>query len=407
MASSLTNNLIYKTSSSVQANTVMNRGILDVGGWLIPNVLMANNKDEQKERLIKYGTYLLLATFSPFIFIPFANRSSLKLLKVTKNFLGKESNIIQIQKEHLAKSALIPKNAEALKNEIISLGEKLNSKKEFHSILKNNPNMEDLRIKIIKAQKYQFMMDFLPLGFAAGSIPWISNYITKKQTGRSGFTAEFGMADKEYTDKMSEKHEKTKHKKMWLAYLTSAISTALIPNVIQKAFTTQKPGQFSKIIKNNAHLFDYRKGIFINLLPYALIDILADIPHWIFASRDKHEMKDNSIRFAVALSIFFGGDYFLNNITGRAFDSFGKTKLMNDKKYKDAGFFKKFMMPVHSLEELKNLKNIPEKTLKNTQKIALGMYWGNMIAIMLALGFGVPYLLNKTLKDEVQKGIKK
>ncbi|HBG49746.1 MAG TPA: hypothetical protein DDW90_09660 [Cyanobacteria bacterium UBA9971] len=399
------NNTFYKATAAIESNTVANRGILDIGGWLAPNVLMANNKDERKERLNKHGGYFLLAVLSPFVFMPLANRSSLKLLGVTKNLFGKESHIIQLSKKKLANNAgeMVKGIEELGKKGIENLfGKKIKIEKEFKAILNRFPDKEELRKKLIAAQKFQFMADFIPLGFIAGSIPWMTNDITKKQTGRSGFTAEFEMADKQYTEKMAEKHEKTKHKKMLAACAITLGNTLLIPTIVAKSLTTKTPGSFASVIKRNAHLFDYTKGIFVSLLPYFLIDVFADIPHWILASRDKHEMKDTSVRFGVALSIFFGGDYLLNNVVGRGLDRWRGTKLMNDDNFKNAGFFKKFLMPVNKFDKIKELEKVPENILKRTQKYAVGMYWGNMLAIMLALGFGTPYVLNKILKANIK-----
>jgi len=405
----VSNSFLYKTSAGIQNNTVANRGILDLGGWLIPNVIMANNKDERQERLTKYGAYFALAMISPFVFVPMANRSALKLLGITKKFSGKEAHIIQLSKKYLANNE--KEMEEGIKNLSENGIEKtfgsgtINVEKEFNSILNRFPDKEVLRQKLISAQKIQFMSDFVPLGFLAGSIPWLANDRTKKTTGRSGFTAEFKMADKEYTEKQAATHEKTKHKKMLYAYATTLGMMALIPTIIAKSLATKTPGSFASKIKKNAHLFDYTKGIFLGMLPYFLIDILADIPHWLLSCRDKHETKDSSIRFGVALSIFFGGDYLLNNMAGRMLDKKFKTKLMDDEKHKK-GFFRKFLMPVNSLDKLKNMKNVSPEILKRTQKLAVGMYWGNMAAIMLILGFGTPYLLNKLLKKNIEKDLK-
>ena len=41
---------IYNITAQVQENTVLNRGLLDIGGYAIPQIIMSNNKDEKIER---------------------------------------------------------------------------------------------------------------------------------------------------------------------------------------------------------------------------------------------------------------------------------------------------------------------------------------------------------------------
>ena len=40
----------YDITQKVQENTLLNRGIVDIGGCAIPQAIMSNNKDEAIER---------------------------------------------------------------------------------------------------------------------------------------------------------------------------------------------------------------------------------------------------------------------------------------------------------------------------------------------------------------------
>lgn len=40
----------YNLTSNVQNNTLLNRGLVDIGGCAIPQALMSNNRDEAIER---------------------------------------------------------------------------------------------------------------------------------------------------------------------------------------------------------------------------------------------------------------------------------------------------------------------------------------------------------------------
>ena len=40
----------YEITTTVQENTLLNRGLLDIGGCAIPQAIMSNNKDEAIEK---------------------------------------------------------------------------------------------------------------------------------------------------------------------------------------------------------------------------------------------------------------------------------------------------------------------------------------------------------------------
>lgn len=48
----------YEITTTVQENTLLNRGLLDIGGCAIPQAIMSNNKDEAIERLTGSGLIL-------------------------------------------------------------------------------------------------------------------------------------------------------------------------------------------------------------------------------------------------------------------------------------------------------------------------------------------------------------
>lgn len=63
--------------------------------------------------------------------------------------------------------------------------------------------------------------------------------------------------------------------------------------------------------------------------------------------------------------------------------------------------------PLYSLEELNKMTHFDTETLNRTKKFGIGMFWGNFITILLALGFGTPFLLNKIVKKSVENDVKK
>jgi len=394
---------IYNTSAKIEENTIMNRAILDIGGFAVPNSLMANNRVEGVERFIKSGLYFLMAMVAPLIFLRSFNKAIMKKAGLVDSMKDNGVQLIQLSNEFLVK------DHKHMENGINQLAEKLsekekfkNIKQDFDKILDKFSDKEALREKLIKLKRVQMTGDLLFAGLATGSIPWYINELTKKVTGRSGNTGEFEMASKEYVENNAKKHEKTKYKKAAAAFSLTIATALLIPTIMYKGMTTKNPKGIMKWVQNNAKKFDYTDGIYIKRLPYLLLEVFGGNPQWILSCRDKYEMRDWAIRLPFLDAVFFGGDLALNNIFARVLDKFCGTKLIDKaKQQKNKGFLSKLFVPLKSLDELKN----PAISDAKTRKFALGMYWGNFAITMGFLGFGFPVVMNKILKTSVQKDL--
>ncbi len=117
--------------------------------------------------------------------------------------------------------------------------------------------------------------DLLFTSLVWANAQWISNQITKVLTGRKGFSAEYGMADKDLVEKRAEAHEKTKKKK-WLGVmgLCTAMSV-LTAGLVNKAMVNQESKGLLKFIREKAEHFDYKKGIYMPKFPLFLVAFLA------------------------------------------------------------------------------------------------------------------------------------
>lgn len=376
---------------------------MDIGGWEAPVCIMANNDTERKERVCKSTLYVLGTFASPLLLMPLLNKRYLYKTGIIKSIKDKSVDIIQLSNKHLTGTT------EQFVDGVKELGKELKREKEFKNILNNFKGREhELKEHMIKIKSNIMRADMLATGLTVGAIPWFINDISKLITGRKGYTGEFLLADKDYTDKMNQKHDKMKSKLM-LGMAGAIIANGIFwPAMLKKGMLSKNPNKFLKFFKNNTAIFDYKKGMFMSLATYALLELFGNSPSWVLATRDKHERKNMAIQLLIGDALFFGGDFVLNNIAGRTIDHFCGTKLMNREKFNDkSSFFKKLLMPTNSLEKLKKLEESGEKSLAKTKKYALGMYWGNFLIIMLGLGFGVSNLTNRILRTKVKEDLEK
>jgi len=391
---------VYNTISSVQNNAVLNRGLMESLGIEIPYSLMANNKDERIERLSRAVCFILGSFVAPVITMPLINRVVLN--KVIKDIKPEEKVVLKVSKKYLTKGAdYMIKGFNKTKSEIEKNIKHKNQAESFTDVLiKYKGREEELRQKLIKAHQHIFSLDFLVASWLVVSNHWVNNYFTEKRTKRSGYVGEFKMAEENYTDKMAENHEKTKKIKMCASYLIAAASAVLFPRLLAKStlLPADRLNPITKFFKNSAHHFDYKNSIYASQAALFSVMLLGDTPSFIMSCRDKHETKYKTTGLAFMFLMLFGGEPLLNNMTGRFSDKHFGTNLMNTKGYEKAGFFKKMLMPVKSLQDINH-----SSASNHTKKTALGMYMGNFVLTTVLLGIGLPFILNNILKKDVAK----
>ncbi len=384
----------YDITAFIQSNTLLNRGLTNIGGCAIPNAIMSNTKEEALERLSMSALSVTFAFIMPLFLLPKYNKHFLAKNKIVENFKNNEKRIIEVSKEYLTGTK------EKLIEGIKKTGKELNVEEDFNNILERFKGKEDkLKEKLLKTHEQILRSDFISTGLLMGSIPWIATTITEHKTGRTGFSATYNMLE----EKKESKEEKRKKK---LLRLLGTLAFALIPGpLISKGITRGLISDKKNIINSNPKNFEYTKGFSmsktINATKWSMTGFLAKLP----SSRDKYELRDKIFREGGTFVMFFGGDFLINNILGRLSDKFLGTKIMNDDKFKGkpAGFFKKFLMPTRNFRKIDNLKGVSSDVIKKTKNMGAFLYWVSLISNMAILGFALPRFLNKMLKDSVEK----
>lgn len=395
---------LYNLTSDIEKNAALNRGLIEAGAVELPFALMANNKDEKIERFMR-ACWFVGATFvAPVLIMPVLNKQVMKKMKIAKN--DEEVDVVRVSKNYLNNSTKKMEEGFKITAENLEKNPKFkDATKHFKNVLERFGDKELLRQKLIKAHERIFMIDFLVASLFAVTNHWVSTYLTEKRTNRIGYVGEFNMADTTYTNKMAEKHHKNKKLKMAIAYLAALTSSIAVPKIISNAMSSpeDKLGSFMKFIKKHAGKFDYNNAKYASRAAYMAIWMLGDTPSYYLVCRDKHELKYRVLQNSMLFLMLFCGDHVLNNAIGRYCDHKLGTNIMNKEGYENASFFKKLLMSEHSLEQISN----NAKANKLTKKIALGMYWGNFALITAVIGFGLPYILNKILREDVKKDIEK
>lgn len=375
----------------VMGNIFLNKALFDLTSSDIPWVVMANNREERRERINRSALSVGMVFVSPLIVLPFVNRFAMKnAAKLTSEFGSKQWNAIKLSNRDLV-------NSQKTKEGLSKLSKDLNI--DFKPIVnKVGGDYDKLRSKISTAKNIVLGTDLMMIAGSFGHIGFFNAWQTKRKTGQNGYSAELKMADKEIIEKRAEKYKKTE-KFRYGAFLAGlGALTVAMPMAIKRGLITQKAGKFADFVKKHGDKFDYKDAIFMSRLPMALSFLSAHFGIFM-ASRNSTERKDNLIRSSATLSIFFLGDILLASILGRLSDKHLKTNLI--KRDGENKILNKVLPPVKKWEELKATSS------PKSIKIAKGIFWTNFVVLSALMGFVTPFFINKLIKKEVSQEVKK
>jgi len=372
MIPAITNATMY-----IDERILLNKAILDASVD-VPTIMNTNNHTERHERFNRAGIGWVLAFASPYLVIPLANRFAMKhIAKLTKSYSYKAdpmNKLIKISNRYLHKGADIESAAkEIMKDTNVS---------EF---FKSRGGAEKVRHKLVNAKNSVLAFDLTFTTGMVGSVGFFNNWRTKKKTGREGFSAEFGYAGKEVTDRRAEKFKQREWLRKTIFYSFVGLLT-LLPIAVRKGLNSNS----NNFIKKHAHLLDYDDGILMKRLPFFLTACGFYLGVGL-ASRNETEVRDNLLRSAVGMVAFFGGDQVIGAGLGKASDHFFKTEML--KKVSEKTWLEKIVPPVKKIKDMD----------ARSKKFGVGAFWLNLAMLSAICGFGMPYILNKIIKKDVDK----
>ena len=408
-------NGFYNTTRELDSSVMLSRGLIDTFGCTIPWLIMANNDTERQEKTRRYLINYVLVWLTPFVTLPLSNRFAMKhIAKLTKSFWSNNHKAMIISNKFLKDKDLMMPELQKMADKtnrypLESLFNRFFPKKKYaqkidiKELLKSvDGDTEKLRQKLIKAKNAVFVSDCIFTFGSGATVLFLNNEITRKKTGQAGFSAEMGMADKETVEKRAESYEKNKKKK-YLAAAGLTVFTAL--GMSLAAFATlysKNPNKIVQKLRNGSRWFDYNKGIYMSRLPFFLGNT-SFVGVNLLAGRNNTERKDLAIRQCIGDAVFFGGDLLLASVFTNMCDRIFGTKLCMDDGSNSSVIRKIFpkIKPIKQVyDEVKN-----GKISTVNKKVSSGIFWSNMVILMVAMGYVIPTLINKMIRHDVAKDV--
>ena len=383
---------LYNATAYVQEHTLINRGITTLGGSTVPQCIMSNNKNEAQERAIMGGIYFVASYLTPILLIPQYNKHFLKNKGIIKSLDGAAKKIILVPKKYLTPQADLKEGL----RETAARFNKEDCQKAFQEIYARYNDEAKLKKDLLSVHQKVLTTDFITTGAMWSAIPWAATEFTEYKTKRTDYSGGFKL--KNDTPKDKNKLQKSKRNKLLWNIFFSVIPGIIFGRAVTKGLSTpiskleKSINPFNKILKKiaqNPHNFDYASGTNMSKTIYAAIWVLSSFPAKIISSRDANERRDRALRDIGLFTMFFGGDFLINNLAGRVADKIFGTKIMDNGK-------------VRNFRALKAL-DLPQEVLKKTKNIGAGLYWFSLLANTALIGLALPKFLNKFLRYNISK----
>ena len=401
-------NAFYSVTRELDSSLPLSRAVVDLFGCDIPWVLMANNKEEKKEKARKLSAVFSIAWLSPFVTLPFSNRFAMKYVgKLTNKFWSNNHKAIHISNEFLKNSddmmnglrELAKKTTRGPLETLYNKVTKSSYKQEIDvdALLKScGGDKEKLRNKLIKSKNAVLFSDCIFTFGTIGSFVFLNNEITSKESGQKGFSAELSMADKAVIEKRAQEYERNKRIKFAAYGGLVALASFGLSLASYGALISKSGSKFISKLKDRAKNFDYVEGIYMKRLPLVTGSLVSQVGYML-ASRNNTEKKDNAIRYGLSDAVFFGGDLALASLLYNASDKLFKTNLTKNQDGKNS-----LLKKTKSIKEIINEVEAGKIKPKN-KIIASSVFWFNLAVIAVSMGYIIPKFVNRMIKKDVQK----
>ena len=296
---------------------LMNKAVIDATAVDIPLVVLAKNKTERKERLIRQAMVLAIA----FIIAPLHAKVISRLCSKALGFTAKGLNetLMQLSSKELA-------STESLQQGLA----RVVGPHWQQSI--SNP-LEPLRQAVIKAKAKFFMWDLGLEGLLFASVGFIKVFFGNLMSGKKQFTGELGAVSEQQLDALYQQGAKTPPKS-WLSKNFKEVLTmglgVLAPVAIGLAMRRGLLASASKglsgfMAKTIAPLFDYNYPTYAkrlrgwpllsdaSLLLTAIVLTVGELA----SARSKREFNELAIqRNSIDALFFFGAPALMKVFSG-------------------------------------------------------------------------------------------
>ncbi|MBX2859652.1 MAG: hypothetical protein KTR14_00325 [Vampirovibrio sp.] len=287
-----------------QDTALMNRAVLDTVGYGIPSVALTRNPTERKEqtldRILVIGSAFFLAPLHALLLMRYFGRK----------LPSKE--LMRVSYKHLKSLPEFKQGLEEVAKNIVRDSRGKKSWTIPEKLLKDDKYADSIRKQLIDAKSHMLLWDLLIEASILMNIKFITNWVTRKKTGKNQHAGEQGVVSADKLDNLYKEYDKKKRFsekfKQSLGMMMALVISPTVALGLRHAMRhPDKQNVVLKGLRKIADKFDYKRGIYISMLPLGILVGLQYLGY-LMAARDKHELREKATVQGIGNYIFFFGN---------------------------------------------------------------------------------------------------
>jgi hypothetical protein len=370
----------------LERNQVLTRTLQEVLSTGVPSIVAARNLPERAEHAIDQTNWTLLGLFTPTILKRLFPHTLVPRLLLAPLRLPQDATPLNLPWQfldaahHRQWQAAPPQERQALNEALQSVG--LRGLQDLTPAFINR--LRGLKLGVLAT-------DMVMINATAQTFFWSRNWVTRKVTGKNGYTGEFNYADAQTLDTTAAPYYRHR-----LALLAGSLgvslgSTMAITATILALLRSTKaagPGLVGQLKQALHNGFNHEEGIYMSKWALSLSYLFNYNLPALFASRDRHERREYLIESIASQCMFTLGDDFITGGLAKHLDRISNQGAKVGILAKTPGPFNlPRLAPLHEIWKRHGTQSLPFR-------LASLNFWAGFIGPCAAINLAVPILNN-------------
>ncbi|MCA9842015.1 MAG: hypothetical protein KC475_07820 [Cyanobacteria bacterium HKST-UBA03] len=309
-------------SVTIATNQVWNRLVVGLLGYEASQVATSRNPYELVERGLHVISWIGVGILMPLLLERFVSprisnhlRKKFKLPQSNQSLLRIPFQLLDHNQHHRRIAHYV---AAAQRRHPVALSQLSDYGLTSFKPLYNKQLLSD----ILMAKQGILLLDLLMLGSQGQLYAWGKNWLSKRLSGKMGYTGEFNYASDAYLRKQTKQYEAQKkartQRSLWVGYGANIALPLLIVGPLLRNKGIKSGGIGFGKLKQLIPILNYTNAIFMS----KWVMLWNDVFNWSFANfsaaRDKHEVRERLWEHGSFYFFFYFGDVLLSGLGAQA-----------------------------------------------------------------------------------------
>ncbi len=380
----------------VSKNQVLSRVVIELLGLDPWKLAFARNKYERLEKAWVSACWLVIGLGIP-VLVQLGLRKR-KTQQLAKRFhLSNNASPLKISFTKLGKAASL----HDFKTAVSHATKKNTGTASFVRPLSHHA-LQGLKTSVRQTKMGIMVLDLLFMGLNGQLANWGKNWITKQLAGTESFSGYIGYTSSGFQEKQATQYKKEKNWRMMGSLISGVIGVASFPLLFAATLNHKGATGLGKLKKMIPH-FDYTDAIYMSKWLIAWHGFFNFVVPGMFASRDKHELREHLSSMGALYFFFFVGDSIFSGMAAKRFGKKLQQTLPNIPLYKHVTLGPlriPWGVPLHNIQQ--QSQTLRPHVKKEIMKLGRSNFWTGIITTALGLGISTTLINNWFTRKKIQ-----